>query len=223
MRATGSPSWKDREARGRRQLTTAWIGLALAAAFWLVIFGLHWGNFWTGMGIAAGVLTAYAVAAAGPPWREEEWNWVNVIIGISAALVLYGIFACGSWLGRSIFPFAGRQIGSIYDIQSQANRWLIGLLLLFVTSPAEEIFWRGFLQRRFMVAGGEAAGWLMASLCYAAVHLFSGNLMLILAALVAGLFWGLLYLWRRSLVPGIISHALWTVLVFLVFPLGGSL
>jgi len=35
----------------------------------------------------------------------------------------------------------------------------------------------------------------------------------------AGLLWGALFAWTGSLVPGILSHALWDVLMFVLVPL----
>ncbi|MBE3577824.1 MAG: CPBP family intramembrane metalloprotease [Limnochordales bacterium] len=198
-----------------------YLGLLLAAGFWLLIFGLKTVNFWAGMATAALVLTAYAVVVGGRPWRRSEWNGRALAVGVASAVALYLIFVAGNWLARLIFPFAPGQIGDVYGIRSEADPLLIGLILFFVTSPAEEIFWRGFLQRRFMERRGDWQGWLIGSLCYAAVHLFSGNLMLVLAALVAGLFWGLLFRWQKSIVPGVISHSVWTVLIFLLLPVAG--
>lgn len=43
--------------------------------------------------------------------------------------------------------------------------------------------------------------------------------MLVMAALTAGLFWGWLYWKTDSLVPCILSHAFWTVTVFILWPL----
>ena len=42
--------------------------------------------------------------------------------------------------------------------------------------------------------------------------------MLILAALVAGGFWGLLYLRIGRIAPLIVSHVLWDLAVFLLLP-----
>jgi len=200
---------------------TTYLGLLLAAGFWLLIFGMQAVNFWAGMATAAIVLTLFSVAVGGRPWHRSEWNGKALAVGVASAVVLYLIFAFGNWLARVIFPFAPGQIGDVYGIRSQANPLLIGLILFFVTSPAEEIFWRGFIQRRFMERRGSLRGWLIGSLCYAAVHLFSGNVMLVLAALVAGLFWGLIFWWQKSIVPAIISHAVWTVLIFLLLPVAG--
>ena len=96
---------------------------------------------------------------------------------------------------------------------------MISLILLFITSPGEEIFWRGFVQKRFVERFGARKGWLIASAVYAAVHIASGNFMLTMAALVAGLFWGWLYQRERNLVPCIVSHALWTVTIFILLPI----
>jgi len=45
--------------------------------------------------------------------------------------------------------------------------------------------------------------------------------MLIMAALVCGVFWGFMYMIfkPRNLVPLLISHALWDVMVFVVLPI----
>jgi len=40
-----------------------------------------------------------------------------------------------------------------------------------------------------------------------------------LTALAAGAFWCALYRWRGNLTACVVSHALWTVGVFLLFPI----
>jgi membrane protease YdiL (CAAX protease family) len=51
------------------------------------------------------------------------------------------------------------------------------------------------------------------------VHVWSFNLMLMLAATLCGIFWGLVYLRFGRVWPGLISHALWDCLIFAVIPL----
>ena len=70
-----------------------------------------------------------------------------------------------------------------------------------------------------MVRFGEPRGWLFAALIYAAVHIWSFNFMLVMAALVCGIFWGLMYRYNKNLVPLVISHAVWDVAVFIVLPI----
>lgn len=197
----------------------AWAGIALAFVFWTIIFGLKLINFWLGMSIAAFTLAALSVKWAGLPITRKEINLKNTLLGVAGAAALYGIFALGRYIAVNIFSFAHEQIGSIYDIQHEGSVWAIALVLFFVTSPCEEIFWRGFLQRWSVGRFGQIKGWLLASGLYAVVHLTSGNFILMGAALTAGLFWGLMYLRFKSLYACILSHAVWTVGIFLLLPM----
>jgi membrane protease YdiL (CAAX protease family) len=93
------------------------------------------------------------------------------------------------------------------------------LLLLFVIGPAEEIFWRGYVQQRLGKRFSVAGSMIIATAVYTLVHIASFNFMLIMAAMVCGAFWGLMYCWNKNLLPLIISHALWDVSVFILFPI----
>lgn len=193
--------------------------LLLAAFFWFVTFSLQLLNFWLSMCIAVTILTALALKLDGLPFSRKDWNLRAVFSGCAAAAALYTIFWLGNSLSQYLFHFAQPQIASIYEIRTQGEAIVMSLILLFITSPGEEIFWRGFVQRRLVQRFGERSGWLIASAVYAAVHIASGNFMLTMAALVAGLFWGWLYQREQNLVPCIVSHALWTVTIFIILPI----
>ena len=193
--------------------------LLLAAVFWYATFSLKLLNFWLSMCIAVSTLTAMAVHFDGLPVRRADWRLRSVISGIFAAAALYSIFWLGNSFSQILFSFAKPQVSSIYGIRTQGETLLIGLILFFVTSPGEEIFWRGFVQRRLARRFGRKRGWLLASAVYAAVHIASGNFMLTMAALTAGLFWGWLYLQERNLVPCIVSHSVWTITIFILLPI----
>lgn len=192
--------------------------VGLAFVFWYLTFSLKLLNFWLSMSLAVAVLTLLAFAFAGFPLRRSEITVVGFLKGFFAAVVLYAVFWAGNLVSQSLFHFAKPEIASIYHIRGEAQAFLIALVLLFVTSPGEEFFWRGFLQRWFVNRFGPLKGWLLAAFIYAAVHIVSGNIMLVGAALVAGLFWGWLYLRTDSLFICIVSHALWTVGIFILFP-----
>jgi len=66
---------------------------------------------------------------------------------------------------------------------------------------------------------GPVGGLLLATCLYGFVHIWAFNLSLLLAALTAGLFWGILYMREKSLVPVIISHSLWSSTIFVFLPL----
>ena len=193
--------------------------LVFAAVFWYATFSLKLLNFWLSMCLAVSTLTALAVHFDGFPVRRADWRLRSVISGIFAAAALYSIFWLGNSFSQILFSFAKPQVSSIYGIRTQGETLLIGFILFFITSPGEEIFWRGFVQRRLVRRFGRKRGWLLASAVYAAVHIASGNFMLTMAALTAGLFWGWLYLKERNLVSCIVSHSVWTVTIFILLPI----
>ena len=92
------------------------------------------------------------------------------------------------------------------------------LLLLLVTGPCEEIYWRGFLQKNLMLRYGETRGWILATAIYAGVHILSFNFMLFGAAAVAGTFLGLLYMKLKRLDTLIVCHSVWSAFIFAVLP-----
>ncbi|MHB9099323.1 MAG: CPBP family intramembrane glutamic endopeptidase [Syntrophales bacterium] len=189
--------------------------ILLSIACWAFTFGIPWGNFWVKIGLSVTIICSYSLIWQRP---DVRFNRKNILTGILSAVALYGLFVLGNLLAPYIVPGAGSQVGGIYDLGTGTDRIYIFLLLFFITGPGEEIFWRGFLQENLMRRFGDMRGFVMGTLIYGGVHLFSMNLMLILAALVAGAFWGLLYLWKRDVGLVIVSHSLWSAFIFAVFP-----
>lgn len=140
-------------------------------------------------------------------------------LGLTAALVLTLVFWAGGMISRAVLPFAQEGIDAIYAFKLGASTIRIILLIVLIIGPGEEVFWRGFIQRRWENKLGFPSGWLLASGFYALVHVGSGNIMLVSAALVCGLFWGALYSWSRSVLLVALSHTAWDLIVFIVFPL----
>ena len=191
----------------------------LAALLWFVVFYLTWASFWIKISFSAATLAILSLILQ--PGRKERIriDARAVALGLASAAILYFIFWTGKAVAEVIFPFSGGQIGGIYDKGAGTPLWLIALLLFFVTGPSEELYWRGYLQKNLMMRYGQWQGWLMATAIYAAVHIWSFNFMLIGAAAVAGAFWGAMY-WRlKNLTPVIISHSVWSAVIFAVFPM----
>ena len=139
-------------------------------------------------------------------------------IGLISAFLLYLLFFIGNYLSRKWFDFAGSGIAGVYGFKGDAAGIRIALLMLLVIGPGEELFWRGYLQRKLSQKAGKWAGFIIALILYTGVHIFTGNIMLILAALICGLFWGWIYLKYNSMVINVISHTVWDVVVFLLIP-----
>ena len=193
--------------------------MAVAAVCWFFAFFVPYGNFWIKISLSALCLAVLAVVFGGWPLPLKDLTGRAILWGILSAVCLYGIFLAGNAISNILFPFAHDQVDAIYAKGDNTPGWAICLLLLFVTSPSEEIFWRGFLQRRLGLHMGDFKGWIVGSVLYAAVHISSLNFMLVGAAGIAGLFWGFMY-WRLgTLWPVVISHAVWTCLAFAVAPI----
>lgn len=193
-----------------------WVGLlVLAAICFAGVFAVPYGNFWVKITLTVLLLTGLC----GLKFERPVVNPTEILIGILGAGVLYGIFWLGNHLSTQVFSFAGEQVDSIYAIKQQGNKGIIATVLVLITSPGEEIFWRGYIQRTAIERWGRIPGLLVGIAVYAGVHIASGNFMLVGAAFTAGVFWCLLYSWRQNLTACVISHSLWTVSVFLLFPI----
>jgi len=190
--------------------------ILLAILCWAFTFGWTGGNFWVKIGASVVIVFFYSCI-----WQKPllAFKVSSLVLGLLSAVFLYLIFYAGHALAPIILPGAHPQVAGIYALGEGTSKVLIFLLLFFMTGPGEEIFWRGFLQEKLMDRFGNITGYLAATLVYAGVHVFSLNLMLILAALVAGAFWGLLYLWRRDLLLQITSHSSWSAVIFAAAPI----
>ena len=199
------------------------ISVFIAALLWFYMFS-PWtsglGNFWVNMSMAALILTACALRG-NDGIRPERGNIaVQLILGIAIAFALWGIFWVGDKLSQLMFAFARGQVDSVYGMKEGSSPVLIAILLLFIIGPAEEYFWRGYVQKTISSLLGPTTAMFITAVVYALVHIWSFNFMLVMAALVAGGVWGLIYRLRPSLLPAlIVSHAVWDALVFVILPI----
>ena len=205
------------------------IAVLTAALLWFYMFSPWtggWPNFWVVMSCSAVILTTLGLSFT--PDREEllkiERPALQLLAGIVIAFALWGVFWVGDKVSAWMFAFARPEVDSVYAMKTGLPTWLIAVLLLCLIGPAEELFWRGYVQRTMSrILGGktpEDKAFIITAVIYALVHIWSFNFMLIMAALVAGLVWGLIYRLRSQALPAlIISHALWDALVFVLLPI----
>lgn len=205
------------------------IAVLTAALLWFYMFSPWtggWPNFWVVMSCSAVILTTLGLSFT--PDRKEllkiEKPALQLLGGIVIAFALWGIFWIGDKVSSWMFAFARPEVDSVYAMKTGLPTWLIAVLLLCLIGPAEELFWRGYVQRTMSrILGGknpEDKAFILTAVIYALVHIWSFNFMLVMAALVAGLVWGLIYRLRPQALPAlIISHALWDALVFVLLPI----
>ena len=193
----------------------------VAALLWFVMFFPYLGlnlNFWAVMTVASLTLTTLAIVfGRGPDLRLD---WREVLLGAGIAVVLWGVFWIGDKCSQWMFDFARPQVDMIYGIKSGTAPSLIALLLLLIIGPGEEIFWRGYVQRRCSERWSPNIGFVVATAAYTLIHIPSLNFMLIMAAMVCGIAWGGLYrLFPKHFTAIVISHALWDAAAFVWFPI----
>lgn len=157
-------------------------------------------------------------------WIEDvKFDWKNIAGGVGLAVVLWGVFWLGDKASAWLFDFARPQVELIYGMKTGENPWLLSILLLILIGPAEEIFWRGYVQNALSKRWSPNVGFIVATLVYALVHIWSFNFMLVMAALVVGAIWGLAYrLYPQKLGALIVSHAVWDVAYLLCFRFNDS-
>ena len=194
--------------------------LPLAFVLWFFTFALPFGNFWFKLSVSAS-----ALALLGLKWSRNRWGTLfqfrihHLWLGPLSAILLYGIFWLGKEFSTLLFPFASKEISNVYFNKTQLSLPAIGFLLFFIMGPAEEIYWHGFVQRSLSERLGPTAGLFLTTAVYSLVHIVALNLMLLVAAALCGLFWGWLYQREQSLIPVILSHSIWDVIIFVIFPL----
>ena len=193
--------------------------LIVATILWYLLFVIKPINFWLEMSLSISALVLMSLVFNRDNFKIGRLTIRHILIGIFSAIALYIIFYLGNIITGFLFPFKDSQVLSVYSNRSNGNLIWIGLLLLFVIGPGEEIYWRGFIQNTLSKKMGETKGYIISVLLYAGVHIITGNVMLVIAALVCGIYWGWLYKKEQSLLPVIISHAIWDLTIFVIFPL----
>ena len=175
-------------------------------------------DFWWQMSLASVVTGGLAFRFAS---RDVSRNfWVECLLAVGLAVALWWVFWVGDVIAERLFAFSRDQIGAIYALREGRSPIMIGILLLVLIGPAEELFWRGVVQYRLSKLLGPDVGFVIAVFCYTFIHVWSFNFMLIGAAAVCGVVWGGFYrLFPRHLPALVLSHAIWDAAVFVFFPI----
>lgn len=215
-----------------RALAAAGGSLLLALLLWGWVFRFgstpavgDGGGLWLRLVPAWGLLALLSVLLMGPDrGRLFAFERRHLWLGVFSALLLYGLVRLGWAALRALFPDVADPLSALslslsppsHEDGADAGSWWPAFLLLLGVAPAEEVYWRGFLQRVLVRQIGPMSGLFLGAGFYALAALWLG-VPTALAAFVVGLVWGWIFLVERSLVPAMISHALWSLLVFLFF------
>jgi membrane protease YdiL (CAAX protease family) len=192
---------------------------ALAAAGWALVVAARPTPFFGWAAAYAVVWLALSALAAPAGLRARlRPRAADLLIGVVAALVLYALSRlflrafCGPWSDALCAPLHA----TFARFRSRAL--LAGAALFLAIAPAEELFWRGVVQPRLVARLGPARAITTGTALAAGLALATGEPFLALAILPTYAAWGALTAWRGSLVPAMLSHALWSLLIAAVAP-----
>jgi uncharacterized protein len=184
----------------------AWVGLGAAfqasESFW-VFFPL----------VQAGLLI-FSIIKGKASWKNLNKKYTMVAVG--SGIFIYGFFAVGKLLVRTFIPSLFIQLENLYRMISPETWWHT-LLVFVIIIPAEERFWRGYVQNR--LHGTVRFRLIISVLLYGGAHLASGSILLVLAALFAGFAWAILYEKTKNIWVPLVSHFVFDLLLFVLFPL----
>lgn len=201
------------------------LSLLAAAILWFYMFS-PWTaghtNFWITMSCSGLILSTFVFF-----WSKDTFENIakgitfrQLIGGFAIAAPMWGVFWIGDKMSSWLFDFARPQVDNIYNMKEGLPLWSIALLLCFIIGPAEEIFWRGYIQKTLNQLFTPLVSFIITLLVYTFIHVWSFNFMLIMAAMVAGAVWGFLYWIRPNWLPALVlSHAIWDCCTFVVFPI----
>ncbi len=207
----------------RRPGRRVWLALAtlpVAVLLFANAFVYSRNEFWAAMASGVLVLAMFAALIRGPALYHEKTEPPDLALGVGSFAFLYAVFWVGDKVIRFIRPVSGNEISAVYELRQQLPLVVIAALLVFVIGPGEELYWRGLVNWAIAGRSGDGAAVILGTAAYGAVHLVTQNAAIVLAAVVAGFVWSLLYALRRRLFPVIVSHVLFDLFLFVLAPLG---
>jgi membrane protease YdiL (CAAX protease family) len=195
--------------------TRVFIGIAIAFILWYFVFLTElMTSFWYRVTLASILLAIYAYGIGINRVQNTNVSVKEIIWGVISGVLLYALF----FLGFNIFRhFVEGGALNVYTFRDEVPL-VVPATFLVITSFCEEYFWRGYIQKN-MVASRGRSGVIVTSLIYASIHLPTFNMPLVVAALIAGLIWGIIYEKTDSIWIVYFSHLVWTELIFVFLPL----
>ena len=164
------------------------------------------------------LLIGIAVSLIFGQFEDRLPTWQYLIYGIGYGTITYGLVRLGYILLPYIDSTAEKDISKFLGTYGPTNVWHY-LMLIFIIVIGEEIFWRGYVQQQLKRFTSPLYAVFITALLFSISLAISGFLPGALAAIVAGLIWGALYEWKKSLPLIIVAHLTFALLLFLILPI----
>jgi uncharacterized protein len=211
---------------GTRTLSPGWRSTSLAfvsIVAWLVAAASSGPlGIWRAMGGTAVALGLAVLLLDRPTWTallrpSPRFLLLGAATGGLMAVATYLVYP----LLARILPYVATDLTALYAAFREPSL-IVASLALFPVVLGEELVWRGVVQAALVQRLGAPSGVALAAIVYALVHVPLGSPVLVAAAFFCGLVWGTLRASTASLVPTLVAHLLWDVLILLWLPLDPS-
>jgi membrane protease YdiL (CAAX protease family) len=179
-------------------------------------------GIWRAMGGAAVALGLAVLLLGRPTWTgllrpSPRLMLLGAAAGGLMAIVTYLVYP----LLARILPYIATDTTALYAAFREPSL-LVASVALIPVVVGEELVWRGVVQASLVERLGATSGVALAAVVYALVHVPLGSPVLVAAAFFCGLAWGTLRAATASLVPTLVAHLLWDLLILLWLPLDTS-
>jgi membrane protease YdiL (CAAX protease family) len=141
-----------------------------------------------------------------------------VIPGVVTGIATYLTFMSGNWLLQWLFPLLHQQVVEVYQ-QLAPRKWWHYIVLCAVFVPAEEFFWRGVIHGLLVKVFKPYTTVFVTAVLNGAALIYSGYLILPMAAFVSALIWGILYIKKKNIIGVITAHLIFDLLLLVFLPL----
>lgn len=198
---------------------TSWLAFACFAAWLVAAASATRLGIWLAIGSVAVALGAVVLLVDGPGARALlQPSPRRLLLGAAAGAVMAAAtYLLYPVLSRAL-PIVSSDAALLYSAFRAPSRVVASIALVPVI-VGEELVWRGAVQTALVLRFGPWLGTGLAATSYAAAHAPLGSPVLLAVALLCGVGWGALRATSGSLVPAVIAHIGWDVLVLLWLPL----
>lgn len=196
--------------------------LVLAPVVWAAgMFGARL-HPWLSVGLAALVLIAAVLLLDAVPRQALRVPARKVVVlAVLATAAMVAVTELFSPRVLAAFPAIRVMSAHTYRSLLGPHGTLAGVAFVIPVVFAEELIWRGAFQNA-IATRSKTATVLVSAAVYAAAHATFGSALLVGVAFVCGIYWSALRAVSGSLLPSLMSHLVWDLILVLV-PLAGVL
>ena len=212
---SSKPAIVDRPAVRRRRrvvvAVTLVVGTALLAATLRVPRGSAW---FTVLGLLVAATWTVGSFVSGPiPFQpDRKVTWSTVIGPVVAGVAAFVVFLTAYLVARHL-PLVGAALDGVLAT-ADAGSITVVLLVALINGAGEELFFRGALH----AALEPHRPALAATIVYVVVTAATGNVALVIAAVVMGALFSVERLSSRGVLAPMLTHLTWTTLMVLALP-----